>query len=240
MIKRFNSLLAFIVIPVLTYAVLSTAADEIASKEVARTERNAPILRLIESPSPNHFGFDQHGDLIRIALPQKLNIDSNLALIATCPTVTDVTVWFTKRGNPFLSKSGFDCLRKLPRLEKLEIGCCELIPGEMFASMCELTNLKVLSLNRAEPSDEDYVALTNLVRLEELSIAGAAHFGDPEFKRLNVLRHLRKITLYSPSVSYRCLDAVSGFPSLTNFVATRRRLEMGDKMEKIEWSKLDR
>ncbi len=195
------------------------------------------LLSLVEAANRSSIDIDASGQLVRIGLPSRLNTDSNLAVVAACDTVTNLTIWFTRKGNPSLSKAGFDSLHQLSRLDSLEVGCCELIPSDMFLSICQLTNLRVLRLNRAEPSVADYACLTNLTRLEELHIGEAKNFGDHQFERLNILPLLRKINLNVSSTSYGCLDAVSSFPSLTNLVITKGEIGVGKTLEKIEWTK---
>lgn len=226
-------------IPWLELAMLATcllgAERGTAQNHLPSAASHRDIVSTIEQNNPSRVGREVDGTVVRLLVPFEITSDASLAEIVGYTSLTNLSLRFTDDSYTNLTATGFNHLRRLPYLYNLDVGCARTIPSDRFASICQLTNVKSLRLNFCEPPASSILLLTNLMRLEQLTILELPVFGDAELQKLHALPSLRRIILRRTSVSREGLKFLPQFPSLTNAIIIQAL--PGGGTTNLTWSK---
>lgn len=221
-------------------AIESRAGDAPGAHSPSGITNLAVLIDALDRTPGGSVSRDVSGNLVRLTMPLSTVSDTNLESISKCMTLQELDLRFSTKDYPRLTHNGFDQLRHLPRLIKLQISCPQYIEKNCFASVCQLTNLRSLTLRLAPPAGRDYFLLTNLVQLAHLSIEGADTFGDSELSYLRGLQNLQELRLLQTAVSDRWLNIARAFPELTNAVVHCLTREFPQRIESVTWSRYRR
>ena len=232
--RVFSKAMPCLVLLVLVVCPLSAEEGSAQSVLLPATSQSN-IISTIERSHPSRVARNADGKVVRLLVPSEITSDASLTAIGEYTSLSDLILRFTDDGYTNLTSSGFSQLRRLPHLDNLEVGCARTISEDRFASICQLTNIKSLRLNFCEPPRSSFPVLTNLMRLEQLTILELRGFGDAELHRLRVLPNLRRIVLNRTSVSQDSLKFLPQFPSLTNAIIIQGLPDGGTT--NLSWSK---
>ena len=185
------------------------------------------FLRKLDETWPTNVSRASDGTVIGLIVPFDFTNERNLALIGQLSKLAELKLYASSTS---LSPRAVADLRSLSHLTNLTIACALVLQDNVLEAVGHLETLRSLTLNSSVPPTREYPVLTNLLRLEELTILGASNFGDKELKLLESLPNLRRLTLGGTGVSDSWPAAVRQFPSLVNAVVTRRG-------ESLRWSR---
>src|SRR5262249_52530199 len=146
-----------------------------------------------------------NGNVVFLALRHSNANDRALCLVSTVSSLRELVIQGPGRPEAGRwTREGIACLRNLTNLVSLRILCIWPYPAlkeGIFHEICNLPQLRSLSLVAAYPERAEYPALTNLQNLAEFRISYATNFGNTELSLLTNMVNLRRL-----EISYAALS----------------------------------
>ena len=219
--------------PFLASLAVAAEADTQIPRQLPADTSN--FVAKVEQVYPGSVERNTAGLVFRLSVPFNHVSDSSLSAIANLSLLKELSLRFSTTDYTNLTARGFEQLKQLSQLERLDIGCARAISADRFAEICQLSSLKVLRVSFCKPPRSSYALLTNFTKLEELLIFESKSFGNVELLKLRDLPQLRRIILNRTSVSQDSLKLLPQFPSLTNAIIIQGLPDGGTT--NLSWSK---
>ena len=174
-------------------------------------ERAESVLITIEKAWPTNVVHASDGCVIGLTVPFRFMSQETLNSISTLPDLRQLYLYATSDS---LSAAGIAQLRSLNHLTNLTIACARVVPDGVIDELTKLKSLQSLTLSNTGMSSRQFLALTNIVSLQELTIVGSGEFGDKELQSLGTLPDLTTLTLRMTAVMDDWLEGVRHFPAI--------------------------
>ena len=171
--------------------------------------RLTALLRDIQehdNPYNDRVVFDTNGQPVSVKLWSSNANDADLSTISDAGSIKTLYLQ-TGAHAKNITREGLVSLRKLTNLTELHLACMIDMPPGMFGEICQLKNLRILSLVAEMPPPNEYTNLARLKNLEQLHISYATNFSPQEALVLTNLTNLKDL-----SIAY-----YNGSPKDTNF-----------------------
>jgi len=204
-------------------SISSAALVQQTGAKTANMSTNAELAAVLEGiEAPGDLEWDANGNIVFLALRHTNATDRALCLVSTLGSLKELTIQGPgRREIGRWTREGIACLRNLTNLVSLRILCVGPFPAlkdGVFKQICNLQQLRSLSLVAAYPERAEYTALTNLQNLAELRVSYATNFGNAELSLLTNLVNLKRVEISYDAVSREGTNALSLMPHLTNRV----------------------
>jgi hypothetical protein len=177
------------------------------------------LVKQIAAEFPNMVTRDTNGVLIGLSIPSKYNDDRSLRLISEIQSIRRLRILGTPSAHASpLTPVGIEHLQRMGNLVSLEFACFQKsgLNVGVLRSASSISQLQEFQLYFSEAPPDDYVFLSNMVKLTSLSLDSCSNFGDKQLQTVTNLTRLTQLILINTDVTSNGTNILKQLPSLTN------------------------